>query len=176
MGAPRRRWGWHQLRPHAAELLVADAGIRPGQLVLDIGAGNGALTAPLLERGAKVVAIERHPGRAAELRARFGREITVVQVDAADLRLPRRPFRVVSNPPFAITTELLRRLLHPGSQLVRADLVLQEQAARRWAGPSAPGAKRWQHLHRAGLGPRISRDAFTPPPRVDARVLVIERR
>ena len=96
-------WGWYRLDPAWAERLVADSGVRQGDLVLDIGAGDGALTAPLLERGARVIAIELHPGRAAALRQRFGADIKVVQVDAADLRLPRRPFHVVANPPWAIT-------------------------------------------------------------------------
>ncbi len=55
-------WGWHRLAPGWAERLVADAGVRPGDLVLDIGAGDGAITAPLVVAGARVVAFELHPG------------------------------------------------------------------------------------------------------------------
>jgi hypothetical protein len=43
----------------------------------------------------------------------------------------------------SVTTALFRRLLQPGSRLVSAHLVIQEQAARRWAGPTAPGYGRW---------------------------------
>jgi 23S rRNA (adenine-N6)-dimethyltransferase len=50
---------------------VADAAVRPGQLVLDIGAGHGALTAELVERGARVIAVEFHPARARHLTGRF---------------------------------------------------------------------------------------------------------
>ena len=82
--------------------VVADAGVRPGDLVLDIGAGTGAVTAPLVAAGARVIAVELHPERVAMLRERFaGDDVTVVRADVADLRLPRRPFRVVANPPFA---------------------------------------------------------------------------
>ncbi len=42
---------------------MADAVVRPGELVLDTGAGRGALTAGLVERGARVVAVELHPAR-----------------------------------------------------------------------------------------------------------------
>jgi 23S rRNA (adenine-N6)-dimethyltransferase len=144
--------------------------------VLDVGAGTGALTAPLLTTGARVIAVEVHPERAAHLRARFGRELTVVEADARDLRLPRRPFHIVANPPFAATSDLLRRLVHHGSRLEQAHLVLQSQAARRWSGADAPGARRWRAHLDAEVGPRIPRNAFRPAPRVDSRVLVLRRR
>ncbi len=135
---PEPRWGWHQLADPAARRLVAAAGVRPGDLVLDIGAGTGALTARLVGAGARVIAVELHPRRAAQLRARFSQPpVTVIQVDAADLRLPRRPFRVVANPPFGISMAVVRRLLSPGSRLVSADLVVPRYVARRWTDPRA---------------------------------------
>ncbi len=174
--APPRRWGWHQLHPTWAEHLVGRAGIAPGDLVLDIGAGTGALTAPLIDAGARVIAFELHEGRARQLRERFGRGLVVVQADAGDLRLPRRPFHVVANPPFAVTTQLVRRLLHPGSRLVSAHLVVQSQAARRWTSDRAPATGRWRHTFVLDADTLVPRRAFVPPPRVDARVLVIKRR
>ena len=104
--------------------------------MLDIGAGHGVITEALLTAGARVIAVELHPDRVHVLRARFGDTAVVVRADAADLRLPRRPYHVVANPPFGATAALLRRLLQPGSRLASAHLVLQEQAAVRWCGPS----------------------------------------
>jgi 23S rRNA (adenine-N6)-dimethyltransferase len=176
VAAPARAWGWHQLDPRWADRIVHDAGVTRGALVLDVGAGSGALTAPLVRAGARVVAIERHAGRAAQLRARFGSDVRVVEADAADLRLPRQPFLVVANPPFAISSDLLRRLLHRGSRLQGAHLVLQDHAARRWAGAGAPAAARWQQVFAVEAGPPIPRHAFRPPPRVDCRLLTIVRR
>ena len=176
MARSRREWGWHRLEGEWAQRLVADAEVPRGATVLDIGAGHGAITAELVRDGRRVIAVESHPERARGLRERFGSAVIVVRADAADLRLPTRPFRVVANPPFGVTSALLRRLVHPGSRLVTGHLVLQEQVARRWASPGAPGWNRWSATFAASLGRSVPRNALRPPPRVDARVLVLRRR
>jgi 23S rRNA (adenine-N6)-dimethyltransferase len=170
------RWGWRQLADDWARRLVADAGIRRGDLVLDVGAGWGAITRPLVAAGAHVVAIELHPGRAATLEARFGAAgVTVVRADATDLRLPKRPFHVVANPPFAATTALLKRLVAPGSRLVTAHLVVPRHVAVHWVGTGAPGAHRWWLTFDATMLTTLPRRAFCPPPPVPTAVLRIVR-
>jgi len=173
----RTHWGYHRLADDWAGRLVASAGVRPGDLVLDVGAGTGALTRPLVAAGARVVAVELHPKRAAQLRARYPRDVvTVVQADAADLRLPRRPFHVVANPPFGIVASLLRRLLHPGSRLQRADLVVPTHMAERWAAGTVRGAARWGAVFTCAVGPELPRRAFRPATPAPAAVLTIRRR
>jgi 23S rRNA (adenine-N6)-dimethyltransferase len=208
LGRARASWGWHRLADDWAARVVAAADVRPGELVLDIGAGQGALTRPLIKAGVRVIAVELHPGRAEALRRRFGTVsggtvsggtvsggtvsggtvsggrnddsasgngrassvsgVTVVQADAASLRLPRQPFRVVASPPYGITADLLSLLLGPGSRLVAADLVLQRAAVRKYAERRVRGCRLTQGL-------AVPRRAFTPPPRVDSAVLVIRR-
>jgi len=160
-----------------AERIVADASIRPGDLVLDIGAGDGALTEPLVAAGARVIAIELHPDRVGALRRRFeGRPVTVVRADATDLRLPRRPFRVVANPPFAAMVGIVSRLVSAGSRLDDAHLVVPVHAVARWTAPGAPGAGRWRRSHVAVAGPSVPRSAFVPAAPMDCATLVIARR
>jgi len=108
-GRSRGAWGWHRLDDEWAARIVAAAEVRPGELVLDIGAGTGALTSHLVRAGARVVAVELHPARATLLRQRFP-DITVVEADARSLPLPRSTFRVVANPPYGITADLADRM------------------------------------------------------------------
>jgi 23S rRNA (adenine-N6)-dimethyltransferase len=141
--------------------------------VVDVGAGHGELTRQLLAAGARVIAVELHPGRAERLRERFaGTSVTVVRGDALSSRWPGRPFRVVANPPYGISAALLRVLLAPRSRLVAADLVMQRAVVRRCAEELRGPTSRWRV--RAGLS--LPRNAFRPPPRVDSAVLVIRRR
>ena len=170
-------WGFHRLQPAWADQMVARAGVGPGDLVVDIGAGDGALTAPLVRAGARVIAIELHPNRATTLRERFaGDDVVVVRADATDLRLPRMQFHVVANLPFATTTAVLRRLLAPGSRMIGARLILPTGAAERWSGHRAPGSGRWARDFRVTVGNAVPRHAFRPPPRGACAELVIARR
>ncbi len=148
--------------------------VRPGDLVLDLGAGEGALTTPLVAAGASVIAVERHAGRAGRLRARYAADpVRVVTADLAELRLPGRSFRVVASPPYHRSTDLVRQLLG-SDRMISADLVLQRAAARRLverADRGGPGRR-----YRLELGPALPRRAFDPPPRVDSVLLRIRRR
>lgn len=147
-----------------------------GDLVLDVGAGSGVIVEELLSRGATVVAVELHPRRAAILRSRFaGQPVTVVQADAADLRLPRQPFKVVANPPFGITTSLLRRITTPHSSLVRASIVLPTWAATRWAAGRGVGGVTSKRTFEFDRGPVVPARAFRPPGPSDAAVPLIQR-
>jgi 23S rRNA (adenine-N6)-dimethyltransferase len=154
--------------------VVAEAAVKPGELVLDIGAGEGALTGPLVEAGARVIAVELNPRRAQILRDRFP-GTTVLELDAAELRLPARPFRVVANPPYGITSFLLRQLLTTRSGLTGAHLVLQRAVVRKY---TVDPHRRFHldrrfHLER---GLQLPRNAFSPPPKVDSAVLVVRRK
>jgi len=140
--------------------------------VLDLGAGTGALTVPLLQAGARVLAVELHPGRAAVLRERVAAAtgVRVLEADVTRLRLPSRPFRVVANPPYAVRAQLVRRLLARDSRMYAADLVLDRRVVRQIV------ARRHPRAWNATRGLTVPRGGFVPPPPVDAAVLVLRRR
>jgi 23S rRNA (adenine-N6)-dimethyltransferase len=175
-----RRPGQHFLRSRALVRSLADgAGIAAGDLVVDVGAGRGAITAELVKRGASVWAVESDPLLAAVLRDRFGARVRVLEADARRLRWPREPFAVVANLPFAGGTEILSSLLgDPAVPLTRAELVLQWEAAAKRAAvwPSTLLGVVWGAVYELTLVRRLAPSAFAPPPAVDAGVLRAVRR
>jgi len=167
--APPRRgqprfWGWHPLAPDAAERLVASTPVRRGDVVVDLGAGDGALTVPLVRRGCRVLAVELHPQRAEELRRRFaGDRVAVIEMEVEHFSWPGHPFRVVANPPYAGINALVRRLLAVRT-LRSADLVVAEGTARGLVD---------RYGDRLSLGAPVPPRSFRHPPPNRARVLRI---
>jgi 23S rRNA (adenine-N6)-dimethyltransferase len=179
----RRRLGQNFLRPEFADRIVAKADFRPGELVIEIGAGLGAITIALARRQVDVVAIEIDPVWAERLRDRGGEalqdKVRVVEGDFLSLSLPNRPFRVIGSLPFGHTTDVLRRLLDdPYLALERADLIVQLEVARKRAVlPSSTLLSTiWIPWWEFRLGRHVPATAFRPVPRVDSGVLIITRR
>lgn len=167
-----RLWGWYRLDQYWAEQIVAAAAIRPGELVVDLGAGTGALTVPLLEAGARVIAVELHTGRARRLREKVvDRAATVVESDLQHFSPPGRPFRLVANPPYALTAAVLDFVAR-ASHLTAADLVLQRAVVRRVVDLGRRDVRRFD----ASCGLLLPRNAFLPPPPVDSAVIQLRRR
>jgi len=163
----------------AIDALVDGSGVGDGDLVLDIGAGNGLISAALARRGARVHAVEKDPALAERLRAKFATwpSVTVVEADVLAMPLPAEPFRVVANIPFGITTKILHRLLDEES-LARADMIVQAEVARK-RGTRGRGTLLnacWEPWYEFGTGARIAAAAFRPRPRVDTAVLIVTRR
>src|SRR5579859_2758908 len=164
----------------AIDALVTGSGTGAGDLVVDIGAGNGLISEALARRGARVLAVERDPALAERLRAKFATwpGVTVVEGDVLKTPLPAEPFRVVANIPFGITTKILRHLLGASGTLARADLIVQAVVARK-RGSGGRGTLLnacWEPWFEFGTGPRVPATAFRPVPRVDAAILTVARR
>jgi len=174
--------GQHFLRSKqlAAEL-VAEAGVSRGDLIVEIGGGTGVLTQALVKAGATIAVVERDHVLAAQLRARFRRLDTVVvtQGDAAEYEWPARTFSVVANLPFARSGVILSQLLKsPLTPLRRAHVIVQWEFAVKHASvcPGTLRATYWRAWYDVSIARRLAPIAFSPPPRVPAAVLCIERR
>jgi 23S rRNA (adenine-N6)-dimethyltransferase len=180
--SPRRRHAQHFLRsPRLAAAIVRDARVGHDELVLDLGAGTGALTAELGRRAGRVRAVEIEPALVARLRQRFARSpgIEIVRGDVMRVALPRDPFRVVANIPFNLTTAIMRRLLDdPAAPLTRADLIVAADVGwkRARVSPSTALGAYWGAWWEFAFVRRLDSSAFAPPPGTDAAVLRIERR
>lgn len=150
----------------------------PGDLVVDVGAGSGMLTAPLLAGGARVLAIEPDPVNARRLR-RACPGATILECDARTARWPAEPFRVVANLPFLHAADICRSLLgDPRVPLVSADLIVEwdfaAKRARLW--PSTAQTVLWNAWYDLSVARRIEARAFAPVPSVAAGVLRARRR
>jgi 23S rRNA (adenine-N6)-dimethyltransferase len=180
----RRSLGQNFLRPERAERLVDSAAFAAGDLVVEIGAGRGAFTYALARRGVQVVALEKDAHWAESLRREVARRglgdgVRVVRCDTLEYRMPRQPYRVIGSLPFGATTAILRHLLdEPASCLVRADLIVQWEVARKRAvmPPATLLSTTWAPWWSFEVVRRIPAAAFRPVPSVDAAVLCVTRR
>jgi 23S rRNA (adenine-N6)-dimethyltransferase len=134
------------------------------------------LTRALLEAGARVVALERDPSLAVGLRARLGRDVTVVEADALAWPVPEEPFAVVANLPFAGSGAILSRLLR--GPVTRTVVIVEWAFAQKQAAiwPATLKSTHWRAFYEIQILRRLDRTAFAPPPAVDAAVLRFERR
>ena len=177
-GAPGR----HFLRSsRLASDFVREAGVVAGDLVVDIGAGAGALTRALANAGAEVIALELAPEPAAELRRCLASNprVKVVEVDALEWEWPTRPFAVVANLPFASSGAILVHLLRdPLGGLRRADVIVQWEFACKQTAvwPATLKSTYWRAWYDVTITGRLARTAFSPPPSVDAAVVCFDRR
>lgn len=151
------------------------AALVPPGPVVELGAGDGALTRQLAVRADPLTAVELDPRRAAALRRHLGGRATVVQADMLRFR-PDVP-NVVSNVPFGITTPVLRHLLGQRAWST-AVLLLQWEVARKRAavGGTTLLTASWWPWYEFGLAGRVPASAFRPRPSVDGGILVIRRR
>ena len=159
---------------------MREAGVAPGDHVVDIGAGTGVITSALADVGATVTALEADPALATVLERRFdGRAVTVVRGDAMRWAWPAEPFSVVSNLPFTGSGAILRGLLRdPRCGLAHAHVIVQWEFAEKHAAvwPTTMRSAYWRAWFDVGIAARLARSVFSPVPRVDAAVLRIARR
>lgn len=182
----KKRWGQNFLHdPQVVTRIVEAADIAPGDTVVEIGAGLGALTGVLAARAARLIAIERDRDLARLLRERLASmpcvEIAEANALTYDFAALGRGLVVVGNLPYNIASPLIFHLLEQRASLRVATLMLQRELAQRLASP--PGSRVYgapsvivQQYAEARVCLHVGRGAFTPPPRVDSTVVQLRFR
>ena len=176
----RQRLGQHFLiRGSILERIARSACLETEPLVIEIGPGRGALTAHLLARAERVVAIEIDPYLASYLERKFTAKgsLEVVQGDATEIDLIRwGPAVIAGNLPYYAAGAILERVVRLGGGLKRAVFLVQKEAAERAA--AAPRSRDYGYFSVAlqffadvELLFDVPPAAFHPPPKVDSAVV-----
>jgi 16S rRNA (adenine1518-N6/adenine1519-N6)-dimethyltransferase len=181
----RKRFGQHFLHdPAVIGRIVEAIALQPGEAAVEIGPGQGALTAGLLAAAGQLDAIEIDRDLAAALQTRFGRDprwvlhqTDALGVDWRALAAARRGrLRVIGNLPYNISTPLLFRLLGAAEAITDMHFMLQKEVVDRIV--ASPGSRDYGRLT-VMLAPRVTATrlfevgpgAFRPAPRVTSAVL-----
>lgn len=175
--------GQHWLRDRDILANIADqAAITSDDIVLEIGPGLGTLTSELLRRAGKVIAIEFDSELARKLPAQFpGKNLEVINGDILTFDFSTLPvgYKVVANVPYYITSKIIQRLMTADNKPLVAVLLVQREVAQRLA--SKPGqmsilAISAQIFADVSLGDIVKAQMFTPPPKVDSQVVILQTR
>jgi 16S rRNA (adenine1518-N6/adenine1519-N6)-dimethyltransferase len=178
----RKRFGQHFLSDAFVLGAIVDLiDPQPGQALVEIGPGLGALTWPLLERCRTLTVIELDRDLAARLRQRGGGlsviEADVLTVDFTELAQQfGQPLRLVGNLPYNISTPILFHLLDAAAAIADQHFMLQKEVAQRMA--AAPGSKDYGRLsvmlqwrYRIDTVLEVPPHAFDPAPKVDSAIV-----
>jgi len=176
---PRKRFGQHFLHDPRVLARIVDAVAPAGSdSAVEIGPGEGALTALLLERLDRLEAIEVDRDLAAGLRERFPRKLAVHVADALEFDFGAFPpgTRIVGNLPYNISTPLLFHLARYAARVRDMHFMLQLEVVQRMvAAPSTPAYGRLSVALQARFAMAklfgVPRGAFRPPPKVDSAVV-----
>ena len=193
----RKRFGQHFLSSKWAEKVVRTIDPQPGDVFLEIGPGEGALTFPLARTGAPILAVEVDRDLLAALAPRVPPNVSLISGDilrtdvlpfltglqpqtppgATGAPAPRR-LRIVGNLPYNLSTPILFKLLEWQAQtgmFFDATVMLQREVADRLA--AKPGTKAWGALSlylqldtHINVPLRLPPGAFNPPPKVHSAI------
>ena len=183
MAGPNKSLGQHWLRDREVLADIADeAQLTPEDTVLEIGPGLGTLTSELLRQAGRVVAVEFDPALARKLPGQFpGKDLTVIHEDILQFDLSSLPagYKVVANVPYYITSKIVQRLMTSANRPTMSVLLVQKEVAERLA--ATPGdmsilAISAQVYAEVRMGAVVPAELFTPPPKVDSAVVVLQTR
>jgi len=183
MHRPRKRFGQHFLHDqHVIECLLRAIDPRPGEALVEIGPGRGALTFPLLQRCRQLIAIELDRDLIAQLATEASRhgELEIINADILEFDLgslnAERRLRVVGNLPYNISTPLMFHLLESAARIRDMHFMVQKEVALRMvAGPGETNYGRLSVMLQYRCDCQylfdVAPGSFSPPPRVDSAVV-----
>lgn len=171
--------------PKLVQRLVKMSGIGLSDTVYEIGPGNGIITTALASVAGRVISIEKDPELVRRLRERFRtvEKVEIVEQDFLDYSLRRGParasqYKIFANIPYNRTARIVRKILHERSRVGEAYLVVQKEAAQKFAG--WPRETLFSILAKPFFDLQIvlqlNRTDFWPIPNVDSVLLSIKRR
>lgn len=188
----KKSLGQHFLRStQAISAIIGAAELSPQDTVLEIGPGEGVLTAQLLAKAGRVVAVETDPRAIAVLDERFKHEtengtLLLINGDIRDTATQERifaedalgghPYKLVANIPYYITGMLFRLFLEKTRQPERIVFLVQKEVADEIVARNGKEGLLSLSVKVYGtprIVTRVKREAFTPPPKVDSAVLAI---
>ena len=175
--------GQHWLKDRSILADIAeDAELNSTDFVLEIGPGLGTLTSEILRRAGRVLAVEFDAELARKLPGQFpGKQLEVVNEDILQFDLSRLPagYKVVANVPYYITSKIIEKLMTAENKPSTVVILVQKEVAERVAarqGEMSILAVSAQVYAEARLGVEVPKEYFTPPPKVDSQVVVLETR
>lgn len=178
----KKSLGQHWLNDTASLRAMCEAaGIGPSDIVLEIGPGHGSLTRLLVERAAKVVAVEKDEVLAGMLRGQNLPKLEVIEGDILKFDFTYLPmgYKIVANIPYYLTAHLLRQLSETVNPPSTAVLLVQKEVAERvCANPGQMNllAVSAQLFYEPELDRVIPAALFEPPPKVDSQILILHSR
>lgn len=179
----KKSLGQHWLNDQASlEAMCQAADVGAEDTVLEIGPGLGSLTELLVARAGQVVAIELDEKLARELPGRVpANNLQVTQQDILKFDFTSLPagYKVVANIPYYLTSHLIRVISETPNQPSTVALLVQKEVAQRVA--AQPGAMSLlsvtaQFYWQVGLAQAVPAELFTPPPKVDSQILILNKR
>ncbi len=191
---PKKRFGQNFLHDgNQMRRILAAAELVPGERVLEVGPGTGALTKRLLDDGAEVIAVEIDHDLAAIMREQFGEDPKFSLIEADVLAgkhalneellaaLGDAPFKLVANLPYQITSPLLINLMVACPAMSHAVVMVQKEVAERIEAPSGgkdygPLSVMIQAACTVKRVATLSPQCFWPAPQVASAVVGLKRR
>ncbi|MEK7594433.1 MAG: 16S rRNA (adenine(1518)-N(6)/adenine(1519)-N(6))-dimethyltransferase RsmA [Patescibacteria group bacterium] len=178
----KKALGQHWLNDEVSlEAMCVAADIQAGDVVLEIGPGMGSLTKLLVKKAKQVIAVEFDPSLAVSLPSRINADnLEVKQQDILDFDFTTLPkdYKVVANIPYYLTSHLIRVISETPNQPSTAVLLIQKEVAQRVT--ARPGnmsllSVTAQFYWQASAAMEVPAILFTPPPKVDSQILILER-